>query len=113
MNEQQAIWAVVYGLGALVNIAVGLSIIWINNRQKDRDPPIPEEMARDYATKDELKSFRCEWQTHCAAQHTLTDSTIGKLFDLDRDSERKLHEWQVAVSRQLGRIEQMIVENRK
>lgn len=108
MNETYMIGAVVLGISTLLNMGSAIASIRASTRTPDRQPPVPEEMAKVYATKAELINFRCEWQRTCAALHTKTDETMGKLFDLDRESEYRLAEWQRGISLQLGRIENAI-----
>lgn len=100
-------------LSTLLNLVVAWTAIRANTRREERKPPIPEEMAKDYATKSELNSFRAEWDRTCWAKHSKLDDVVGKLFDLNREAEVRHGEWQRAVAAQLGRIESSIRGNQE
>ena len=109
MNDMYLTGAVVLAISTLLNMGAAIATIRASTRAKDRDPPLPEEIAKVYATKSELISFRCEWKSACVDQHRHIDTTLGKLFDLDRDAQHRLVEWQRGVSIQLGKIENAVM----
>lgn len=93
-------------LAALVNYVV--SIV----RGFRRDPPLPEELAKDYATKREIAELKAEVK----AERERIDKILAKQFDLIRsltaeNTERfntlisSIGEWQRGVERMIGRIE--------
>ena len=77
-----------------------------------RDPPLPEEVAKAYATKREL----AELKTEIKSERDRVDKILAKQFDLIRklseDTFEKfsalmssLKEWQLGIERMIGRIE--------
>ncbi len=97
-------------LAALVNYV--LSIV----RGFRRDPPLPEDMAKNYATKRELAAEIAELKGELKAERERVDKILGKQFDLIRgltaeNTERynrlesSISSWQLGIERLIGRIE--------
>lgn len=93
-------------LAALVNYVI--SIV----RGFRRDPPLPEELAKSYATKHEIAELKQEIRE----ERQRVDAILKQQFDLIRklseDTFEKfsvlmnsLKEWQLGVERMIGRIE--------
>ena len=82
-------------LAALVNSVMSIA------RGFRRTPPLPEEMARDYATKRELADLRRELKD----ERDRVDAILSQQFDLIRELMAKTNEWQLGVERMIGRIE--------
>ena len=66
-----------------------------------RNPPLPEEMAKGYATKQEVLALRAELQ----AERDRVDAILKQQFDLLRELTEKTNQWQLGVERMIGRIE--------
>lgn len=77
-----------------------------------RNPPLPEEMARSYATKRELAELKQEIKD----ERSRIDGILKQQFDLIRELtadsnerftrlESSINEWQLGVERMIGRIE--------
>ncbi len=127
--QQTAMLVFLAGLGGLTVIVAGLSTIWKNIvlsravKNPVRTPPIEEEVAKTYALKDELNSFRCEWLSACRANHDRVDSmfrtnsdrvdkTFGEIFSVLRAQQgeiisklNEVGEWQRGIERQIGHLE--------
>jgi hypothetical protein len=104
-------------LAALVNYV--LSIV----HGFRRDPPLPEEVAKLYATKQELAELKKELtgvltelkreisgdikdlQENINQDRRRVDGDMKQLFDLVRDLTAKDNEWHQSVNLMLGRIE--------
>ena len=111
-------------LAALVNYV--LSIV----HGFRRDPPLPEELAKDYATKrelagevEELKGKIAELKQENKEERQRVDAILSQLFDLLRkqssENTERFHRleaaiqnwqkgvdnWQLGVERMIGRIE--------
>jgi len=93
-------------LAALVNYAISIVSAF------RRSPPLPEEVAKAYATKREL----AELKTEIKSERDRVDKILAKQFDLIRklseDTFEKfsalmssLKEWQLGIERMIGRIE--------
>lgn len=82
-------------LAALVNYVI--SIV----RGFRRDPPLPEELAKSYATKHEIAELKDELQ----AERHRVDGILRQQFDLLRELTEKTNQWQLGVERMIGRIE--------
>jgi len=93
-------------LAALVNYVVSTVTAF------RRSPPLPEEVAKAYATKREL----AELKTEIKSERDRVDKILAKQFDLIRklseDTFEKfsalmssLKEWQLGIERMIGRIE--------
>lgn len=81
-----------------------------------RNPPLPEEMARSYATKLELAGEIAELKQEIKDERSRIDGILKQQFDLIRgltaDSnerftrlESSINEWQLGVERMIRRIE--------
>ena len=81
-----------------------------------RNPPLPEDMARNYATKRELAGEIAELKQEIKDERSRIDGILKQQFDLIRgltaDSnerftrlESSINEWQRGVERMIGRIE--------
>ena len=99
-------------------------------RRPPRNPPLPEEVAKAYATKRELAELRQELadsrrelageiaglkrdisvdlkdlQKEIKAERSRVDDSLKQQFDLIRDLTAKNNEWHQSVNLMLGRIE--------
>ena len=102
--------ATLIGTPALCALVVVVGGRWLLRAMADfkrlqRQPPIAEEIARDYAKKSDLSSLRDEWQRHCAAQHAQVTATLGEIFTLVRQSDRRNAETFREVARMIGLLE--------
>ena len=97
-------------LAALVNYVV--SIV----RGFSRNPPLPEEMAREYATKRELAGEIADLKQELKEERQRVDAILKQQFDLIRKLSEdtferfsvlmsSLKEWQLGIERMIGRIE--------
>ena len=97
-------------LAALVNYV--LSIV----RGFRRDPPLPEDMAKNYATKRELAAEIAELKQENREERARVDAILKQQFDLIRKLSEdtferfsglmeSLKEWQLGIERMIGRIE--------
>lgn len=104
-------------LAALVNSVMSIA------RGFRRDPPLPEEVAKSYATKQELAELKKELtgvltelkreisgdikdlQENINQDRRRVDGDMKQLFDLVRDLTAKDNEWHQSVNLMLGRIE--------
>ena len=82
-------------LAALVNSV--MSIV----RGFRRDPPLPEEVAKAYATKREIAELKDELR----AERRRVDGILNQQFELLRELTEKTNQWQLGVERMIGRIE--------
>ena len=106
-------------LAALVSYAVSIVRGFQEMRRADtppRNPPLPEEIAKSYATKRELAAEIAELKREIKDERVRVDSILKQQFDLIRgltaDSnerftrlESSINEWQLGVERMIGRIE--------
>ena len=97
-------------LAALVNYV--LSIV----HGFRRDPPLPEELAKGYATKQELAAEIAELKQENREERARVDAILKQQFDLIRKLSEdtferfsglmeSLKEWQLGIERMIGRIE--------
>lgn len=97
-------------LAALVNYVV--SIV----RGFQRTPPLPEDMAKNYATKRELAAEIAELKQENREERARVDAILKQQFDLIRKLSEdtferfsglmeSLKEWQLGIERMIGRIE--------
>lgn len=66
-----------------------------------RNPPLPEEVAKAYATKRELTEIKDELRK----ERERVDNILKQQFDLLRELTEKTNQWQLGVERMIGRIE--------
>ena len=106
-------------LAALVNYVISIVRGFQELRHAEnppRNPPLPEEMAKEYATKHELASEIAELKQQCKEERNRVDAILKQQFDLIRklseDTFEKfsglmssIKEWQLGVERMIGRIE--------
>lgn len=103
-SEQMSVAIVFTGLSTILSTIASVAAVVKSVR---REPPIDRTL-QEYATKNELSCLRVELQQRCALQHQQIDTNLNKLFDLNRDSEQRLAEWQRGLANQLGRIESSV-----
>ena len=82
-------------LAALVNSVMSIA------RGFRRDPPLPEEVAKAYATKREVAELKDELRS----ERRRVDGILKQQFDLLRELSEKTSQWQLGVERMIGRIE--------
>ena len=81
-----------------------------------RNPPLPEELARSYATKRELAGEVAELKQEIKEERSRVDAILKQQFDLIRgltaeNTERysrlesSIKEWQLGIERLIGKIE--------
>ena len=96
-------------IGAAVVALAALAAI-VNNvvsivRGFRRDPPLPEELAKAYATKQEIAELKLELK----AERDRIDDIMNQQFNLLRELTEKTNQWQLGVERMIGRIEGKVV----
>lgn len=112
--QQQAAAVVLAGLTTLsisANAIIGVyqkiaSMRAMNNPV--RQPPLGEEAAKLYATKNDLNDLRKEWRAHCSASHKSLEETIVEIFRLMRQAAERNAEWQQGAAMQLGQIHEAV-----
>lgn len=96
------IGAVVVALAALVALVnYVLSIVHYFRRS----PPLQEELAKGYATKQELANGLAELKEEIRSERRRVEGILNQQFDLMRDFTEKTNHWQLGVERMIGRIE--------
>ena len=91
-------------LAALVNYVISIVRGFQEMRHAEnppRNPPLPEEVAKAYATKRELAELKDELR----AERRRVDTILKQQFDLLRELTEKTNQWQLGVERMIGRIE--------
>ena len=102
-------------LAALVNYVLSIVRSFQTMRHEanpPRTPPLPEEMAKDYATKREIAELKLEIKE----ERERVDKIMGKQFDLIRGLTAETNErysrlessistWQHGIERLIGKIE--------
>ena len=106
-------------LAALVNYIMSIVRGFQEMRHAEnppRNPPLPEEVAKAYATKRELAEEIAELKQELKDERRSVDAILKQQFDLIRklseDTFEKfsvlmasLKDWQLGIERMLGRIE--------
>ena len=106
-------------LAALVNYIISIVRGFQEMRHAEnppRNPPLPEEVAKVYATKRELAEEIAELKQELKDERRRVDAILKQQFDLIRklseDTFEKfsvlmasLNDWQLGVERMIGRIE--------
>ena len=91
-------------LAALVNYIMSIVRGFQEMRHAEnppRNPPLPEEVAKAYATKRELAELKDELRT----ERRRVDGILNQQFELLRELTEKTNPWQLGVERMIGRIE--------
>jgi len=110
-SEYLAIGAAVVALAALaalVNYVISIVRGIQQMRHADnppRTPPLPEEMAKRYATKGELADEIGELKQELRDERSRVDGIFKQLFDQGRELTTKIGEWQLGIERLIGKIE--------
>ncbi len=106
-------------LAALVNYIMSIVRGFQEMRHAEnppRNPPLPEEVAKAYATKRELAEEIAELKGELKVERERVDKILGKQFDLIRGLtaetterynrlESSISSWQLGIERLIGRIE--------
>ena len=104
-------------LAALVNYVISIVRVF------RRDPPLPEELAKGYATKRELADLKrdiygeiadlkrdisadiADLKNEITSDRSRVDTALREQYNLIRELTAKCSEWQQGVNLMLGRIE--------
>jgi len=95
-------------LAALVNyvIAIVRGVQEMRHAENPpRNPPLPELVAKDYATKRDLACEIGELKKELRDERARVDGIFKQLFDQGRELTAKLGEWQLGIERLIGKIE--------
>lgn len=106
-------------LAALVNYVISIVRGFQEMRHAEnppRNPPLPEELAKDYATKRELAGEVAELKQEIKDERLRVDAILKQQFDLIRSltadtsmrfsqMEKSIKEWQLGIERLIGKIE--------
>lgn len=106
-------------LAALVNYVISIvrSIQQMRHAENPpRNPPLPEELAKEYATKRELTGEVADLKQEIKEERMRVDCILKQQFDLIRSltadtttrfcqMERSINEWQRGIERLIGKIE--------
>ena len=106
-------------LAALVNYVISIVRGFKEMQRADnppRNPPLPEDLARNYATKRELSGEISELKQELREERERVDGILKQQFDLIRgltaeNTERysrlesSIKEWQLGIERLIGKIE--------
>ena len=106
-------------LAALVNYVISIVRGFQEMRQAEnppRNPPLPEELAKAYATKKELADEIAELKDELKGERERVDKILSKQFDLIRGLtaetterynrlESSISSWQLGIERLIGKIE--------
>lgn len=106
-------------LAALVNYVISIVRGLQEMRHAEnppRNPPLPEELAKSYATKRELTAVVAALKQEIKDERLRVDSILKQQFDLIRGLtaentkrysrlESSIKEWQLGIERLIGKIE--------
>lgn len=106
-------------LAALVNYVISIVRGFQEMRHAEhppRNPPLPEELAKSYATKRELAGEVAELKQEIKEERGRVDAILKQQFDLIRGltaenaerysrMESSIKEWQLGIERLIGKIE--------
>ena len=95
-------------LAALVSYVMSIVRSWQEIRGAAHppcNPPIPEVMAKDYATKRELAGEVAELKQELRSERARVDGILKQQFDQMRELTTKIGEWQLGIERLIGKIE--------
>ena len=90
---------------ALAALAALVSSVMSIARGFRRDPPLPEEVAKEYATKRELHNEISSLKGELKSERERVDGILAQQFKLMRELMEKINQWQLGVERMIGRIE--------
>ena len=91
-------------LAALVNYVISIVRGFQEMRHAEnppRNPPLPEELAKDYATKREVAELKQELRD----ERSRVDGLFNQQFNAIRSLTAKISEWQLGIERLIGKIE--------
>lgn len=91
-------------LAALVNYVISIVRGFQEMRHAEnppRNPPLPEEVAKAYATKHELAELKDDLR----AERRRVDGIFEQQFEALRKLSDNVTQWQLGIERLIGRIE--------
>ena len=95
-------------LAALVNYVISI-VRGIKEMQRadnpPRNPPLPEALAKEYATKRDVAIEIAELKQELREERSRVDGIFKQLFTQIRDLTTQLGEWQRGIERLIGKIE--------
>ena len=95
-------------LAALVNYVISIVRGFKEMQRADnppRNPPLPEALAKEYATKRDVATEIAELKQELSAERKRVDGIFRELFAQQRDLTTQLGEWQRGIERLIGKIE--------
>ena len=95
-------------LAALVNYVISIVRGFRKMHRADnppRNPPLPEALAKEYATKRDVASEIAELKAELSAERERVDGIFREQFAQLRDLTTQLGEWQRGIERLIGKIE--------
>ena len=95
-------------LAALVNYVISIVRGFREMHRADnppRNPPLPEALAKEYATKRDVATEIAELKQELSAERKRVDGIFRELFAQQRDLTTQLGEWQRGIERLIGKIE--------
>ena len=98
-------------LAALVNYVISIVRGFQEMRRVDnppRNPPLPEALAKEYATKRDVATEIAELKQELSAERKRVDGIFRELFAQQRDLTTQLGEWQRGIERLIGKIERKV-----
>jgi len=114
VTTNYAISVLVLGLIGISGLVAAISNVWRNIHHvralKDpaRLPPLAEAIAKEYATKRDLADARQDLQRQISANAAESRAVFSEAFGAMRQQQEKNAEFQAAIGRQLGAIQESI-----
>ena len=95
-------------LAALVNYVISIVRGFQELRHAEnppRNPPLPEELAKEYATKRDLANEIAELKQELRDERSRVDGIFNQQFAEIRKMTANIGEWQRGIERLIGKIE--------
>ena len=95
-------------LASLVNYVISIVRGLQEMRHADnppRNPPLPEELAKEYATKHDVETEIAELKKEIRDERSRVDGIFNQQFAEIRKLAANIGEWQRGIERLIGKIE--------
>ncbi len=124
MNDMPYLFVVGAGVVALAALAALVNAVMSVARGFQRTPPLPEEVAKAYATKREFAELRQELKDERRRVDGIFQEQFAMIRKLDADAAKRMERlaasienwqkgvdsWQLGIERMIGRIEGKVEE---
>ena len=101
VDPQFAMMVVIVGVGGLVSMLSGISVIWANLKRK---PPLDQELYRDFVRRSEMEGMRMQFCDQIKSLDERHQKTAGEIFHVLRKLKDDLGQQSTHIENSLNSV---------